>query len=100
VEVLLTTIEQHGRRLIHTVWRDITERKRAEEAVRRAEAELRNILESTGEGIYGIDLQGRCTFVNQAAARLLGYQPDEILGQPIHALIHHHRNHASPHPLP
>ena len=36
VEVLLTTIEQHGRRLIHTVWRDITERKRAEEAVRAA----------------------------------------------------------------
>ena len=36
VEILLTTIEQHGRRLIHTVWRDITERKRAEEAVRAA----------------------------------------------------------------
>jgi two-component system sensor histidine kinase/response regulator len=36
VEVLLTTIEQHGRRLIHTVWRDITERKRAEEAIRAA----------------------------------------------------------------
>ena len=36
VEVLLTTIEQHGRRLFHTVWRDITERKRAEEAVRAA----------------------------------------------------------------
>jgi len=36
VEVLLTTIKQHGRRLVHTVWRDITERKRAEEAVRAA----------------------------------------------------------------
>ncbi len=36
VEVLSTTIEQHGRPLIHTVWRDITERKRAEEAVRAA----------------------------------------------------------------
>jgi len=36
VEVLSTTIEQHGRRLIHTVWRDITERKRAEAAVRAA----------------------------------------------------------------
>ena len=36
IEVLLTTIEQRGRRLIHTVWRDITERKRAEEAVRAA----------------------------------------------------------------
>jgi two-component system, sensor histidine kinase and response regulator len=36
VEVLLTTIQQHGRRLFHTVWRDITERKRAEEAVRAA----------------------------------------------------------------
>jgi PAS domain S-box-containing protein len=36
VEILLTTIEQHGRQLVHTVWRDITERKRAEEAVRAA----------------------------------------------------------------
>jgi two-component system sensor histidine kinase/response regulator len=36
VEILLTTIEQHGRKMIHTVWRDITERKRAEEAVRAA----------------------------------------------------------------
>jgi two-component system sensor histidine kinase/response regulator len=99
VEVLLTTIEHHGRRMIHTVWRDITERKRAEEAVRRAEAELRNILESAGEGIYGIDLQGRCTFINQGAARMLGYQPGEILGEPMHALIHHHRNDGSPYPV-
>jgi two-component system, sensor histidine kinase and response regulator len=36
VEILLTTIEHHGRQLVHTVWRDITERKRAEEAVRAA----------------------------------------------------------------
>jgi signal transduction histidine kinase len=36
VEILLTTIEQRGRQLVHTVWRDITERKRAEEAVRAA----------------------------------------------------------------
>jgi PAS domain S-box-containing protein len=49
------------------------------------------LLESTGEGIYGIDLNGRCTFINQAAARMLGYQPSELLGEPMHELVHHSR---------
>lgn len=47
------------------------------------------LLESTGEGIFGIDLAGRCTFVNRAAAQMLGRRTDEVLGQNMHALIHH-----------
>ena len=51
--------------------------------------QLEMILESTGEGIYGIDLKGRCIFINEAGARLLGYTPDEVLGRSMHYLIHH-----------
>ena len=51
--------------------------------------QLEMILESTGEGIYGIDLKGRCIFINEAGAELLGYTPDEVLGRPMHYLIHH-----------
>lgn len=47
------------------------------------------LLDSTGEGIYGVDIEGRCTFINPAAARMLGYEPDEVLGCNMHELTHH-----------
>jgi len=50
---------------------------------------LQLLLQSTGEGIFGIDLDGRCTFINRAGARMLGYQSDEVLGRNMHYLIHH-----------
>ena len=51
--------------------------------------QLELILESTGEGIYGIDLRGRCIFINEAGAAMLGYTPDEVFGRSMHYLIHH-----------
>jgi len=69
---------------------DITERKRAEDAVRESEERLRLLLNSTGEGIFGIDLQGNCTFANLACAKLLGYDdPRQLHGKDLHALVHH-----------
>ncbi len=47
------------------------------------------LLESTGEGIFGIDMAGRCTFVNRAAAQALGWRTEAVLGQNMHELIHH-----------
>lgn len=47
------------------------------------------LLDSTGEGIYGVDTDGRCSFINPAAARMLGYEPAEILGCNMHELTHH-----------
>jgi PAS domain S-box-containing protein len=64
-------------------------RTRAEEARRESEDKLRLILDSTAEAIYGSDLDGRCTFCNQACLRALGYeQVDELLGRDMHPLIH------------
>jgi len=74
-----------------TIVRDITERKRAEVERQKLVKDRLLLLESTGEGIYGIDLAGRCTFINQAAARMLGYRPSELLGKPMHDLVHHSR---------
>ena len=72
---------------------DITERKRAEEAVRESEGKLRLLLDSTAEAIYGLDLEGRCTFCNPACLRLLGFEHvDELLGKHMHSLIHHTRD--------
>jgi PAS domain S-box-containing protein len=50
---------------------------------------LSQLLESTGEGIFGIDMHGRCTFINRAGAAQLGYQAQDILGRNMHELAHH-----------
>jgi PAS domain S-box-containing protein len=50
---------------------------------------LQLLLESTGEGIFGIDLAGRCTFINRAAAEMLGYRTEQVHGCNMHELIHH-----------
>ena len=50
---------------------------------------LQLLLESTGEGIYGIDTAGRCTFINRAAAGMLGLAREKVLGLNMHQLMHH-----------
>lgn len=57
----------------------------------RLARERHQLLAALGEGVYGVDLEGRCTFVNPAALALLGYREDQLLGQDQHRLIHHHR---------
>ena len=47
------------------------------------------ILNATGEGIYGLDLQGNITFVNPAVTRTTGYEPNELIGWPIHTILDH-----------
>ena len=47
------------------------------------------LLESTGEGIFGIDMDGCCVFVNRSAAQMLGWPADSIIGRNMHGLIHH-----------
>ena len=59
---------------------------------------LRLLLESTGEGIFGIDLEGRCTFINRAGAQMLGWRTEQVLGQNMHCLIHHTHGDGSAYP--
>jgi PAS domain S-box-containing protein len=68
---------------------EIAERRRAEAALAQLNRRHRLILDSAGEGIYGVDLEGRTTFVNPAAARMLGWAVEELLGQPMHDLVCH-----------
>jgi len=60
------------------------------EQLHESQSQLRLLLDSTAEGIYGMDLQGTCTFINNSALRILGYErEEEVLGKDIHLLIHH-----------
>lgn len=56
------------------------------------------LLESTGDGMFGIDLSGRCTFMNRAGAEMLGYAANEVMGKNMHALIHHSHETGAPYP--
>jgi PAS domain S-box-containing protein len=55
------------------------------------------ILHSAGEGIYGLDLHGRATFVNPAVAQMTGYTVEELLGQSLHAMLYHSNADHTPH---
>ncbi len=48
------------------------------------------LLDSAGEGIWGLDLEGNCTFVNRMAVRSFGFASEELLGNNMHELVHHH----------
>ena len=107
VELAITPIVLENETLFTAYLRDISDRKHAEAALRSAHEELETrvaqrtealaqmqrqnalLLESAGEGIYGLDVQGMTKFVNPAGAKMLGYGVSELIGKPMHALLHH-----------
>ncbi|WP_156116616.1 PAS domain S-box protein [Massilia sp. 9096] len=79
------------------ILRDATAEKLAREELARSERRLGEshdrfslLLASSGEGIFGLDREGRCTFLNPAGAALLGYRADELEGRTLHDVIHRH----------
>ena len=66
--------------------------------LRESEARNREILTSAGEGIYGLDEHGLATFVNPAACEMLGYAADQLIGRPMHDVVHPERADGSPCP--
>ena len=77
---------------------DITERKKVEEERNRITQQMQLVLNFTGQGIYGINLQGNCTFINRATCEMVGYTPEEAMGRNMHDLVHHHRSDGSIYP--
>jgi len=72
--------EQGNVREVVLMHEDITERRRAEEALRRSEERYRAVIEQASDAILISDLEGRYTEVNPSACRLLGYECEELLG--------------------
>ena len=60
---------------------------------------FRSILDTTVEGIFGLNAQGEHTFVNPAAAAMLGYTQEELLGRNSHLVWHHHHPDGEPYPV-
>ncbi len=75
------------------------EREEAERALRESEGRLRLLLDSAAEAIFGIDLEGRCTFCNPACLQMLGYpHAHELIGKNIHDQIHYKHEDGTPFP--
>lgn len=82
-----------------SIARNITARKRAEEALRAADRQTRLILEAAAEGVYGTDAESNFTFVNPAATRILGYTAEELIGRRVHTMVHHSFPDGTPYPM-
>ncbi|MCP4104709.1 MAG: MEKHLA domain-containing protein [Desulfobacteraceae bacterium] len=71
---------------------DITDLKKAEDELREKEEHIRLLLSSTAEAVFGLDLDGNCSFCNPACIRMTGYDSEsDLLGKNMHNLIHHTR---------
>ncbi|MFZ2267550.1 MAG: ATP-binding protein [Azonexus sp.] len=108
--------EAHERLALVIVSRDITRRQENEaelvhyrhhleelveertSALLETEARASHILQSSADGLYGVDRDGIITFINPAASAILGYQDSEVIGRSGHATFHHSRPDGSPYP--
>ncbi len=80
------------------VRRGISEWKRIERIFQDIEHENQLILRAVGEGIYGVNADGKTTFLNPAAERMLGWAADELVGKDIHSMIHYGHSDGSDYP--
>src|SRR5215469_1942399 len=74
-----------------TLNEDVTERRLAEAERARVTKQMQLLLDSTGQGVYGLDLDGKCTFINKAMSKMIDYQPEDVRGRNMHKLVHHHK---------
>ena len=94
-----TLIYEEFRDLSQSLNDMLTERKKIENRLKDSEEQVRLLLDSTAEAIYGVDLEGWCIFANPACLRLLGFSSlDEIIGFNTHQLFHYAYPDGKPYP--
>jgi PAS domain S-box-containing protein len=90
----MSDLEQRRRRYVDATAEDhmrsgLEAWQRVERVFQDIERENQLILRAAGEGIYGVNAEGKTTFVNPAAERMLGWAADELVGKEIHPIVHH-----------
>ncbi len=98
-ETIVPFVDNNGTPFKYTsIQTDITQQKANEALLEEKNQFLDHLTNTIGEGVYALDTEGRCIFVNKAAQELLGYSASEFLGQSIHDLIHFQDEHGKPIP--
>ena len=117
VELTGYPLDVEGQRVLFNSSRDISERKQAQAeleqhrlqleelvqqrtaALMETEAKASHILQSSADGLYGVDVEGRVTVINSAACTMLGYRAEQVIGHSAHTLFHHSRPDGTPYPV-
>jgi diguanylate cyclase (GGDEF)-like protein/hemerythrin-like metal-binding protein/PAS domain S-box-containing protein len=92
--VLVVVITLLALSLLVLNWRLAEERRR----IQLVGQKWHRLLTAVGEGVYGVDGHGCCTFINPAAVNMLGFSAAEVLGNDQHLLFHHHQEDGAPYP--
>jgi len=87
VELSLSSVQTKGGWLAVGIFRDITERRRAEDALRQSEERFRSLAASATDAIIMIDGGGNVSFWNEAAEKVFGYSSQEVIGRDAHTLL-------------
>jgi two-component system, sensor histidine kinase and response regulator len=98
IELSLTTWTLDEEVFFSAIARDITQRIANEKSLKESEERNRQILNSAGEGIYGLDLKGKTIFINPAGCRMLGWEAQELIGKNQHNITHHTRANGEEYP--
>ncbi len=98
LEATYASIEQKVADRTAELEREVAERRQAQQEIQRLSRQNALILDSAGEGIFGLDTEGRVAFINPAAARMIGREVDELIGALSHAVFQHTRVDGTPYP--
>ncbi len=86
VEIKANRLNLGGKKALQGVFRDITERKQGEEALREAESRYRLHFDNVSDVIYSIDRELKLVNISPSVERVLGYKPEELIGRPFQDL--------------
>lgn len=87
--------------IIFFTWRfNIREKQKhqAEKALFESEQQTRRVLDAAGEGIYGLDIEGKTTFSNISSTNMTGWSPEDLIGKSLHDILHYNRADGSSYP--
>lgn len=88
LEVVMTLIHYKGERVLHVSWRDITQRKKAEQNLKESEERYRLLVDNQTDLIVKVDNEGRFLFVSPSYCRLFGKTTDDLIGKTFLPLVH------------